>query len=146
MTQPKTEIYGICSRVKYAQKGCPETHFLLIDIDGDFKCLGETLHWLVEHKIRVDFIVKTKHGWHVFCFQRFTFDALKKIMPQIPNVDLKWVHIGLKRQYWFLWTRTAIIKPDGLSRYVTFMKIKVPEENEWMRTKMGFFSKPKVVE
>ena len=138
------EIFGICSRVKYAQKGYPETHFLLIDIDGDYKCLRDAMMWLIAHKIRTaDFIVKTKRGWHIFCFQRFTFQALRFLMPKIPHIDQKWVRIGLKRGYWFLWTRTAVIKPDGLSRYVTFMKVHVPESNEWLRTKMGCFSHPK---
>jgi len=138
------EIFGICSRVKYAQVGYPETHFLLIDIDGDYLCLRDAMMWLIAHKIRTaDFIVATKRGWHIFCFQRFTFQALRFLMPKIPHIDQKWVRIGLKRGYWFLWTRTAVIKPDGLSRYVTFMKVHVPESNEWMHTKMGCFSHPK---
>jgi hypothetical protein len=109
-------------------------HWLLLDIDNNKPSVFfEIMKFLEKHGIDWYFDVVdeiTPNGLHFYIFKPFKFEELVSFIPHVPYVDLNWYKIGVERGYWFLVNYKPILRNN-----LTFMKIKVEDDCEWLSMK-----------
>lgn len=123
-------LYGLASTIPF----CLNQHYLLVDVDSEK--IQESKTFLERHEIRLDWVEKTIHGYHIYSLQAFKLEELVVFMPLVPNIDKAWFQIGLNRGYWFLWTQSPFPLDLFFRHPVKFMRLNVSSEgNGWLNTK-----------
>jgi hypothetical protein len=87
------DAVGITSRFTYNDS---EYHLLFLDIDGGVNHLRNVLLYL-NNKCKALTVAKTMKGYHVICFNYFTWNECIKHWKRLKNViDSKWINLQVK--------------------------------------------------
>jgi len=87
------QAVGITSRFIH---GGREYHLLFFDVDGGVNHLRNVLLYL-NNKCRALTVAKTMKGYHVVCFDYFTWNECIKHWKKLKNViDSKWINLQIK--------------------------------------------------